>query len=223
MISTIPKDAFSDFFPEKDIESYQFSMEYTAKFKPYNANVKRRGNSIMFSFSHKWKDISREIQIGLCQELYAKLFKVKKKSNNMDMYAHFMRSIHIAAPKIHSDPVLKESFERINDRFFAGMLDITNLKWGTDSTSKLGQYEYGSDMITISTIFQEGPVELLDYVMYHEMLHKKLKFHIRNGRSYHHPPEFKRQEALFPNSEQLEKELGRFARSKRRGSGLFRW
>ncbi len=222
-MNAIVEDAFSDLFPEKDSSRYSFSLVYSGKFRPYNGNAKRRGNAIEFNFSHKWKSISREIQIGLVQELLAKLFKVRKQTSNMDMYAHFMRKIHIAAPKIHSDPILKESFERNNDQFFSGMLEITNLKWGTGSTSKLGQYEYGSDMITISTIFQDAPFGLLDYVMYHEMLHKKLKFKNKNGRSFHHSPEFRRQEALFPNSGQLERELSVFARSKRKGSGFFRW
>lgn len=222
-MSTIAEDAFKDLFPDKDASQYSFSLEYSGKFRPYNGNVRRRGNAIEFNFSRKWKPISREIQVGLCQELYAKLFKVRKQTTNMDMYAHFMRSIHIAAPKIHSDPALEASFDRNNGQFFGGMLDITNLKWGTDSTSKLGQYEYGSDMITISTIFQDAPLELLDYVMYHEMLHKKLKFHTKNGRSFHHPPLFRKMEAEFPGSARLEKELSRFARSKRRGMGFLRW
>ena len=222
-MSTIAEDAFRDLFPEKDASQYSFSLGYSTKFRPYNANVRRRGKIIEFNFSHKWKSISREIQVGLCHELFAKLFKVKKQTTNMDMYMHFMRSIHIAAPKTHSDPVLEKSFESNNEKFFAGMLEITNLRWGTGSTSKLGQYEYGSDMITISTIFKDAPPELLDYVMYHEMLHKKLKFRTRNGRSFHHPPEFRRLEAQFPGSQKLERELGSFARSKRRGLGFFRW
>jgi len=125
-MSTIAEDAFRDLFPDRDASQYSFSLEYSGKFRPYNGNVRRRGNAIAFNFSRKWKPISREIQVGLCQELYAKLFKVRRQTTNMDMYAHFMRSIHIAAPKIHSDPVLKAAFDRINDGFFGGMLDISS-------------------------------------------------------------------------------------------------
>jgi len=96
-----------------------------------------------------------------------------------------------------------------------GMMDIANLQWGTNSTSKLGCYEYGSDTITISTIFQFSDPILLDYVMYHEMLHKKFKFESKNGRTLHHSPEFKRMEAKFPNHELMEKEISKLARRHR--------
>jgi hypothetical protein len=216
-MSSIIEDAFTDLFPDKDLSHYDFSLVYTAKFSPFNGNVKRRGNAIEFGFSHKWKHISREIQIGLAQHLLVKLFKVKRKTINMDLYTHFMKSIHIAAPKTTFDPVLKASFEKNNENFFSGMMEMPNLEWGNESFAKLGQYTYGTDTITVSTILQDAPQELLDYVMYHEMLHKKLKFTTsRNGRTFHHPPEFKRLEAKFPNAEQLEKELSHWAGKKRR-------
>ena len=90
-----------------------------------------------------------------------------------------------------------------------------NLQWGNESTSKLGSYEYGSDTITISTIFRNGEQELLDYVMYHEMLHKKFKFQNKNGRSLHHSREFKKMESMFPNRDIMEKEISLLARKHR--------
>jgi hypothetical protein len=223
LMSTFIQDAFTDLFPDKDPSLFSFSIEYSGKFSPYNGNVKRRGNMIEFNFSSKWKHISREIQIGLAQHLFVKLFKVKKRTTNMDIYSHFMKSIHIAAPKTHFDPILKVSFEKNNEQFFNGMMEMPNLEWGSDSFSKLGQYAYGSDTITMSTILKDAPDGLLDYVMYHEMLHKKLKFTIsKSGRTFHHPPEFKRLEAQFPNAGRLEKELSQWAGKKRR-SFLWSW
>ncbi len=217
-MSMIIEDAFADLFPDKNLSDYSFSLDYSAKFSPYNGNVRKRGNQIEFGFSHKWKHISREIQIGLAQHLFVKLFKVKKKTTNMDIYSHFMRSIHIAAPKTIFEPILKASFEKSNEQFFNGMMEMPNLEWGSESFAKLGQYAYGSDTITISTILKDAPEGLLDYVMYHEMLHKKLKFTTsKGGRTFHHPPEFKRLEALFPNAERLEKELSIWAGKKRKG------
>ena len=112
---------------------------------------------------------------------------------------------------------LEVSFNRVNETFFNGMLDIPNLQWGSGSTTKLGSYEYGSDTITISTIFTDTKRELLDYVMYHEMLHKKFKFESKNGRTLHHSPEFKRMEAKFPNRDLMESEISNLARKHRFG------
>ena len=127
----------------------------------------------------------------------------------------FLKNVRIAVPKTKTDDILEASFNRNNDNFFNGMLDIPNLQWGSSSTSKLGSYEYGSDAITISMIFRHADPMLLDYVMYHEMLHKKFKFESKNGRTLHHSPEFKRMEAKFPNRDLMEKEISKLARRHR--------
>ena len=133
----------------------------------------------------------------------------------MELYNLFMKNVHLAVPKTKTDEILEESFNSINENYFNGMLDKPNLQWGNASTSKLGSYEYGSDTITISTIFKDARQELLDYVMHHEMLHKKFKFESKNGRHLHHSPEFKKMEAKFKNGEFVEKEISRLARKHR--------
>ena len=210
MNTNIIEEAFQELYPNKEL-NYSLSLKYSRKFKPYNANVKRYGNNLIFNLSRDWKKISREIQIGLIQELLAKILKDKKKTINMELYTMFLKNVHIAVPKTKTDDILEASFNRNNESFFSGMLDIANLEWGNDSTSKLGSYEYGSDTITISTIFRHSDSILLDYVMYHEMLHKKFKFESKNGRTVHHSPEFKKMEAKFPNHELMEREISKLA------------
>ncbi len=211
------KEAFNQLYPDKEVK-YSFSLKYSRKFKPYNANVKRYGDSLMFNLSKEWKKISKEIQIGLMQELMVKILKEKnKKTINMELYNLFMKNVHLAVPKTKSDEILEESFDRVNESYFSGMLDKPNLQWGSDSTSKLGSYEYGSDTITISTIFKDVQQKLLDYVMYHEMLHKKFKFQSKNGRNLHHSNEFKKREAKFENRELIEREISKLARKHRLG------
>jgi hypothetical protein len=48
---------------------------------------------------------------------------------------------------------------------------------------------------------------MMDYVMYHEMLHKKHKFSSKGSRIMHHTKEFRSSESAFPNSEIIEKRL----------------
>ncbi|MBI2101615.1 SprT-like domain-containing protein [Candidatus Woesearchaeota archaeon] len=215
-MSELIKEAFQQLYPEKE-PKYNFSLKYSRKFKPYNANVKLYGNSLMFHLSKDWRKISREIQIGLVQELMVKILKDKKKTMNMELYNLFMKNVHLAVPKTKTDEILEASFGRINDAYFNGMLDKPNLQWGNASTSKLGSYEYGSDTITISTIFRNERTELLDYVMHHEMLHKKFKFRNKNGRNLHHSSEFRKMEAMFENRDMMEKEISRLARRHRFG------
>src|SRR3990167_8404786 len=152
-MSELIKEAFQQLYPEKE-PKYNFSLKYSRKFKPYNANVKLYGNKLMFHFSRNWKKISKEIQIWLVQELMVKILKDKRKTMNMELYNLFMKNVHLAVPKTKTEPILEESFDRVNDMFFNGMLEKPNLQWGNASTSKLGSYEYGSDTITISLIFK---------------------------------------------------------------------
>jgi len=210
----LPEHAFKQLFPEKEITP-DFYLKYNNKFKPYNANVRYTSKKIQFNLSKKWRTISKEIQIGLLQSLMLKLFKKKKNTVNIDMYNSFMRHIHIAAPKKKPDFVLEQSFNNINEKYFYGLIDKPNLVWGNFTTSKLGSYEYGSDTITISRIFKNSNPTLLDYVMYHEMLHKKHKFYSKNGRNYHHTREFKKKEKEFENSELIEKQINMLAGRKR--------
>lgn len=199
---------------------YSYSLDYSGKFKPYRANIRLRGDNIQLNLSRKWKTVSEDIQIGLIQELLLKLLKkrlkpLKTKTQGMELYDIFMKKIHIAAPKTENDPVLEESFNRVNQRYFYGLLDKTNFVWGSASFSKLGSYEYGTDTIEISRALADCDIRLLDYVMYHEMLHKKHKFTKRGSRSYHHTGEFKKEEKEFEDSNKIEKELKRLLVRKR--------
>ena len=198
----------------KEDHNYNINVKYSGKFKPYNANVKKYANNITFNLSKNWRKISKDIRIGLMQELLVKLFKLKTKTTEMELYNIFMQNIHISIPKTKTDPSLEYSFKRLNNTYFSGLLEQPNLAWGSNSVRKLGSYEYGTDTITISTIFKGEDRNLLDYVMYHEMLHKKLKFNCQNGRARSHTPEFRKLESLFPNSENMEKELQNLARKK---------
>ncbi len=198
---------------------YSYSLKYSAKFKPYRANIKLRKNHIEANLSKKWMLVSEDIQIGLIQELLLKLLKnrlkpLKTNTQNIELYNIFMKKIHLIAPKTELDPVLEESFNRVNEKYFYNFLEKPNLIWGFPSLAKLGSYEYGSDTIAISKILENVNKEMLDYIMYHEMLHKKHKFIKKRTKNYHHTLEFKRKEKEFENSELIETRLRNLLRKK---------
>jgi predicted metal-dependent hydrolase len=202
---------------------YEAKLTYSGHFTGYNANIKLRGGrQLTISMSRAWKDVSREIKIGLIQTLLLKLLKSTarkadaKKTTQMDLYNHFMRSLHLSVEKTEQEPELCARFDILNDAYFNGMLDKSNLAWGDKTFRKLGHYDFGKDMIVLSSILRGQKDELIDYVLYHEMLHKKLKFRSSQGstaRSSYHTHEFKELEKRFPNAAQLEKELSRDRKS----------
>ncbi len=211
------QEAFKGMYPDKEMK-YDYSIKYSRRFRGYNANVKIDNwkKKLTFNLSRKWKEVSRDIRMGLIQELMVKIFKKKAKTINMDFYNNFMKRVHLAVPKTKTNRILQESFERVNERFFNGMIEIPNLEFGASSISKLGSYEYGTDTISISRILADNP-ELLDYVMYHEMLHKKYKFNSKNGRSYHHTSKFRKKEKEYPDAGEIEKKLNRLSVKKKIG------
>ena len=216
---SIAEKAFNELFPNKGLENYTFKIKYTDKFRPYNANIRYTGNSLQFNLSKRWRKVSKEIQIGLIQGLMLRIFKEKKKTTNIDLYNSFMKNLHISIPKINSDPLLEESFNKINEKYFIGLIERPNLTWH-DSIRRLGSYEYGTDTISISRVLDRDE-EVLDYVMYHEILHKKHKFHSKNGRTHHHTKEFKEMEKKFADAEEMEEKIRNLVRKSRKRFSWF--
>ena len=71
---------------------------------------------------------------------------------------------------------LDKIFNRVNAAYFAGSLDKPQLCWNNVITSrKFGHYESARDTVMLSISLDDPAVskQLVDYVMYHELLHKK--------------------------------------------------
>ncbi len=201
----IIEESFQKLYPEKEL-TYSTDLKYSGKFKPYNANVRLYRDNLIFNLSKEWRSVNKEIRIGLIQSLLIRILKTKKHSTNIELYNSFIRNISSLAPITHIDPMLRMSFERVNQRYFCDILDMPNLKWGMQSIVKLGSYEYQTNTIKISSILKESQLAL-DYVMYHEMLHKKHQFYTKNGRSYYHTSKFKKQEKEFIGLKKAEAEI----------------
>ena len=105
---------------------------------------------------------------------------------------------------------LKEVFDQINQEYFSGKLEQPRLMWSARrSKRRLGYYDPHSNTITINRRFDapEAPRVLVEYVMYHEMLHQHLGIHEINGRKYAHTHEFKRAEKRFKEYRAIDKLL----------------
>ncbi len=201
--------AFKEMYPDKEF-NYIPVLKYSRKFNGFNGNIRLRFNMLEVHMSKNWKTVSEDIQIGLIQSLLARIFKKKVMTGNIDLYAKFLKNVHVALPKKSESGLLLEKFNKINEQFFDGLLEQSSIRWGTFSTRKLGHYDYGSDTIVLSRYLENAPEEMLEYVLYHEMLHKKHKFSHKNNRSLHHSTEFRNDEGKFPRAEELEKEIPQY-------------
>lgn len=214
------EEAFMELFPEKEF-SYSGKIKYSGRFKGFNANIKlnRFTKNIVFNLSKNWRSIDRNIKMGLLQELMCRMFKKRAKTTNMDLYNIFIKQAHLAVPKTKSHPILEDSFNRVNDNFFAGMIDLPNLAV-SEGLRTLGHYDYGTDTVSVTKHILDHQ-DCLDYVMYHELLHKKHKFKTKNGRHFHHTSEFRKKEKEFPNAEKIENKLSRLLNKRKLKSWFF--
>jgi len=204
--------AYQDLYP--DDSSKNLILKYSGRFRGYNANIRMTSNNITINASKEWRGISPDIQKGLFQELLVRLLKTKKQTIHMDLYHNFIKSLSHVVPKTQTHPVLEPSFKRVNDTLLNGMMVQPNLKIGK-GINRLGTYEYATDTVTISQILLDHP-QLMDYVMYHELLHKKHQYSSKKGHTRYHSKKFREDEAKFPNAALLEKELEKLVRSNKR-------
>lgn len=80
------------------------------------------------------------------------------------------------------------------------------------STRKLAHYNFKKDEIAFSLVFDslKVPRRVLDFLAYHELLHKQVGVTVKNGKRYAHTPEFKRLEQLFPDHQEVERQITRY-------------
>ena len=92
-------------------------------------------------------------------------------------------------------------FENLNTRFFHGLMARPRMSWSQIRTRRiLGHYDPAHNAIIISRVFDHPavPAFVLEYIVYHEMLHLKHPVKLRGSRRCVHSAEFQAEEKLFP-------------------------
>jgi hypothetical protein len=102
---------------------------------------------------------------------------------------------------------LEASYERVNRRYFNRQLEAPRLVWGKrPSHHKFGHYQPATDTVLVSRTLDNPnvPEYVLDFIVYHELLHKQLGTRVSGGRRYSHTPTFKQAEQRFRKFEQAQ-------------------
>ncbi len=113
---------------------------------------------------------------------------------------------------------LDESFARVNAAYFHGQFSKPTLVWNRTLTArKFGHYQLSRDTVMISVSLDDArvPAYVVDFVMYHELLHKKHGVMIVNGRRLSHSPAFREDERRFAQYFQAESQLKELALRQR--------
>ncbi len=109
---------------------------------------------------------------------------------------------------------LAEIFDRVNAAHFEGQLERPGLTWNRMITgARMGYYDPLRDTVMLSVTLDTPatPDFVVDFVMYHELLHRQLGIHVAGGRRYAHTSAFRDAERRFPRYAEAQAHLRQLA------------
>ena len=209
--------------------NYNSAHTYTLKasFYPYksiNHTIRIRDGVIYVRLSDKMKQAPDEIIKATGKILFDKLFSEK---TDLDIRRSYKRYVNqYLLPQLESvkrevsldyKPCgkyynLEEIFNKVNRKYFNPLLKMPIIGWSLNkSYRRLGFYDRERNLIVISQIFdsRKVPQPIIEFIMYHEMLHIVYPVKIVNGRRKIHTEEFYRREQLFEDYERAKSWLAR--------------
>lgn len=105
---------------------------------------------------------------------------------------------------------LDELFHKVNREYFGGKMEKPRITWNRAfTTRKFGHYERSRDRIVLSISLDSDrvPAFVVEFVLYHELLHKQHSEKWINGRLAVHTPEFRRDEQKFKKYKEADRWL----------------
>lgn len=144
---------------------------------------------------------------------HSSLYQRYISTQSMSRKAHLVRQLRgrkrIASPQGHVYD-LDAIFEELNLRFFHGLLARPVMTWSSErARNRLGHYDPAHNAIVVSRVFDHPrvPRYVVEYIVYHEMLHLKHPVKLRGIRRCIHSAEFRADERQFPRFEEAKKVL----------------
>jgi hypothetical protein len=185
------------------------------KYAGVNSSVRLEQGKLSLKISDLLQSSPPSVIEALAFILLGKLYRKPASKAHVHRYNLYLnrrdvrRDLHLARQirgrKFISGPTgqvydLKEIFERLNQRYFDGMMAMPELGWSrTRNRHLLGHFDPCHNAIIISRIFDRENVQklALEFVMYHEMLHLRFPTEYRGARRCIHTAEFKNAEKEF--------------------------
>lgn len=136
-----------------------------------------------------------------------------------EAYAELMTELEALGGVVDGTPGafhdLAASFDRVNATYFAGQMPRPRLTWSRTFTArKFGHYDHVRDQVLVSSSLDRGdvPAFVVDYLMFHELLHKKHGVRWVNGRGHAHTRAFYDEERRFPQYAEADAWLKKLAK-----------
>jgi predicted metal-dependent hydrolase len=227
MISS-PTDIFHRAY--RELRPRAAMPEIHVRFFPFasiNNTVRLREGKLYFRISDLLEAAPENVLHSIAHILIAKIYRKDIDPHHAARYRRYVGSRAISE-KAHlvrqmrgrkriEDPAgnvydLNEVFEDLNLRFFYGLMARPTMSWSQSSArNMLGHYDPAHNAIVISRVFDHPrvPRYVVEYIVYHEMLHLKHPVKLRGSRRCVHPKQFQEEEKLFPQLEEAKEFLKR--------------
>ena len=206
-------------------------------FYPYvgiNHTIRIRNGSVFVRIAEICRDLPASAQRALALILVAKLYRRRVPSAAKDVYSAAVstdeyRVRAVANKRKHGRKVvttakgevynLEKIFDTLNVAYFGGSLAKPTLTWSVRKTYRiLGHHDATHRTIVVSKSLDSAfvPKFVVEYIVFHEMLHVFHPAKVINGRRYHHTAAFRRNEQKFAYYAEAEKWIEKNVRKLKR-------
>ena len=210
------------------------------KFSELRHTWRKTGTRTSFRVSDYLDVAPQEVIESLAWYLVTRAFDVTCPENKAERYLEYVRSDsmwRLKGPEYLSrarslclNPLGKQRdllavFNYVNSTYFKGAIVNPTLAWTDESpATRLGYYFGPINLLAVNSVFdsERVPRYVLEFVVYHELLHHVDAESGRRTKRVHHTKRFREQERRFTSWADAEKWLSRlvseYRRTKNRGS-----
>ena len=230
-IRELYREAFQWYDRKRDVPVIQVS------FYPYigiNHTIRVRDGKVFVRVGVICHDMPLACHRGLAYILTGKLLRKKIPEGAREVYSAFIKSTMIRERASENKKArgrkvvttskgnvydLEQIFESLNRHYFSNKISKPALTWSAKKTYRiLGHHDATHDHVAISrSLDDEGvPRYVVEYVVFHEMLHIAHPTQHVNGRRYNHTAAFKKDERKFKYFDEAERWIERNVRRLKR-------
>lgn len=202
--------------------------DFHIEFRPFSSlrsNIALQGNRARVRISDVLAEAPTIVLEALAELLLAQLFRLRASVEARECYMAYVfdpavrrradearrkrgRVRLLPARGQHFD--LAKIYSSLNRRFFKGELGPCRIGWSIRAShSILGRYDPAHHTITISKSLdaESIPLEIVEYLVFHEMLHIRIPLERNGSRRVVHSRAFREAEKAFPNYRRVRERL----------------
>ena len=234
-----PVETIREYYAEafRKLNTAERVPDIDVTFYPYvglNQTIRVRDGRVFVRIADMCRDMPASAHHALAYILVAKLMRKRVPRQADEVYSDYIKTAEMRdrsneRKRSHGRKVvtssegevydLSEIFDNLNFWYFRDRLPKPVLTWSARKTYRiLGHHDATHDTIVVSKSLDSADVPrfVVEYIVFHEMLHIHHPTVHHNGRRYNHTAAFRRDERRFPHYQAAEDWIERSVRKLKR-------